>query len=181
RDSILDLTEMKWTNYYNAAAPPYDSPKVVRDWYANGDLATVEWSSPEVETLFSLQDPSRHLLKRSCAGRIGIVLALLVAYCLWRYTKRHEEQQREQTVSYELPTTPNVVERAMGEVPTRPPQELEQHYKRPLSRLCPYTSSSLHELQPQSTCAGSSQDSGKLPMEEINLAGLSSSLAWQLR
>ena len=30
---VFDLTDMKWTSTYNAGAAPYQSPKVVKDWY----------------------------------------------------------------------------------------------------------------------------------------------------
>lgn len=30
---IFDLTEMRWTSGYDAGAAPYQSPKVVKDWY----------------------------------------------------------------------------------------------------------------------------------------------------
>jgi hypothetical protein len=31
---IFDLTRMAWTSGYDANAPPYQSPQVVKDWYA---------------------------------------------------------------------------------------------------------------------------------------------------
>lgn len=48
---ILDLTELKWTNNYNATVGTYDSPDVVKNWYAQG--AKVEWSSPELQRMFA--------------------------------------------------------------------------------------------------------------------------------
>ena len=33
---ILDLTAMRWSNVYNAYAPGYDSPEVVKEWYNTG-------------------------------------------------------------------------------------------------------------------------------------------------
>jgi hypothetical protein len=33
---VMDLTTMTWSNTFDASAPEYDSPKVVKDWYAQG-------------------------------------------------------------------------------------------------------------------------------------------------
>lgn len=33
---VFDMTELKWTDGYDAAAAAYDSPDVVKEWYANG-------------------------------------------------------------------------------------------------------------------------------------------------
>jgi hypothetical protein len=33
---IFDMTAMEWMPYYNASAAPYETPKVVKDWYAEG-------------------------------------------------------------------------------------------------------------------------------------------------
>ena len=33
---ILDLTAMRWSNVYNAYAPAYDSPEIVKEWYNAG-------------------------------------------------------------------------------------------------------------------------------------------------
>jgi len=30
---VFDLTNMRWTSGYDAGAAPYQSPKVVKDWY----------------------------------------------------------------------------------------------------------------------------------------------------
>ncbi|KAM0276761.1 hypothetical protein ACHAQH_006410 [Verticillium albo-atrum] len=49
---IFDLTDTKWTNEYDAESDDYDSPQVVKSWYADGGLDAVEWTSTEVATLF---------------------------------------------------------------------------------------------------------------------------------
>ncbi|KAF4954315.1 hypothetical protein FGADI_5338 [Fusarium gaditjirri] len=48
---ILDLPSMAWSNEYDADAEDYESPKVVKDWYTNGD--EVEWDNDEVAKLFA--------------------------------------------------------------------------------------------------------------------------------
>lgn len=47
---IFDMTEMRWSDQYNASADPDESPDVVKNWYAQGNR--VDWSSDEVEALF---------------------------------------------------------------------------------------------------------------------------------
>ncbi|KAK8041238.1 Kelch repeat-containing protein [Apiospora phragmitis] len=37
---------------YDADANPYDTPKTAKDWYAQGGLDTVSWTSEEVKTMF---------------------------------------------------------------------------------------------------------------------------------
>lgn len=48
---IFDMTELRWTHRYDPNAGAYDSPKVVRDWYSQGNVAS--WESPELEALFA--------------------------------------------------------------------------------------------------------------------------------
>lgn len=33
---VFDLTDLFWTDSYDASAAAYDSPSVVKDWYGNG-------------------------------------------------------------------------------------------------------------------------------------------------
>lgn len=51
---VFDMTRMAWSGGYRADAEAYDSPATVREWYAQGGLKSVVWSSPEVERLFAL-------------------------------------------------------------------------------------------------------------------------------
>ncbi|KAM0334379.1 hypothetical protein ACHAQA_001405 [Verticillium albo-atrum] len=53
---VFDMTELNWTNEYDADASDYDSPQVVKSWYADGGLDDVKWSSQEVATLFGKTD-----------------------------------------------------------------------------------------------------------------------------
>ncbi|KAI0426685.1 hypothetical protein F5Y09DRAFT_56391 [Xylaria sp. FL1042] len=52
---ILDMTELRWTDSYDADAADYDSPAVVKQWYNDGNLAGVHWDSDEVEAIFTNQ------------------------------------------------------------------------------------------------------------------------------
>ncbi|KAK3313218.1 hypothetical protein B0H66DRAFT_569792 [Apodospora peruviana] len=50
---VFDLSDMAWRDRYDADAAAYESPAVVRDWYAQDGLASVQWSSNEVGNLFN--------------------------------------------------------------------------------------------------------------------------------
>ena len=49
---IFDLTEMQWKDKYDADAPPYESPDVVKAWYRANGTATQDWDDPDVQKLF---------------------------------------------------------------------------------------------------------------------------------
>lgn len=51
---VFDMMRMAWSDGYRADAEAYESPAIVREWYAQGGLKSVVWSSPEVERLFAL-------------------------------------------------------------------------------------------------------------------------------
>ncbi|KAK1834497.1 kelch repeat-containing protein [Podospora conica] len=50
---VFDMTRMAWSDGYDADAAAYESPAIVREWYSQGGLESVTWSSPEVERLFA--------------------------------------------------------------------------------------------------------------------------------
>lgn len=50
---VLDMTSLRWTDRYSSDAPAYDTPDVVKQFYRDGGLAKVQWTSDEVEGLFS--------------------------------------------------------------------------------------------------------------------------------
>ncbi|KAF5648931.1 kelch repeat [Fusarium sp. NRRL 52700] len=54
---ILDLPSLTWSSEYDAEAEDHESPKVVKDWYENGD--EVEWDNREVEKLFASMSSTR--------------------------------------------------------------------------------------------------------------------------
>jgi hypothetical protein len=49
---ILDMTELRWTDSYDADAPAYDSPTVVKEWYEAGNLQNIRWDNEELGTFF---------------------------------------------------------------------------------------------------------------------------------
>ncbi|CAL8578698.1 hypothetical protein XPA_004469 [Xanthoria parietina] len=54
---IFDLTNMQWSDGYNADAEPYETPAVVKAWYAANGRSTRTWDSPATQRLF-LQETS---------------------------------------------------------------------------------------------------------------------------
>ncbi|KAL2874548.1 hypothetical protein SGCOL_010322 [Colletotrichum sp. CLE4] len=55
---IFDMTEMVWLDRYDSQAQPYESPDLVKQWYAQGGLDSVAWASEEVRALFSELAPN---------------------------------------------------------------------------------------------------------------------------
>ncbi|KAI0798301.1 hypothetical protein GGR55DRAFT_703499 [Xylaria sp. FL0064] len=53
---VLDMTELRWTDSYDADAADYDSPAVVKQWYDDGNLANVRWDSDQVAGIFTRQN-----------------------------------------------------------------------------------------------------------------------------
>ncbi|OTB19672.1 hypothetical protein K445DRAFT_313450 [Daldinia sp. EC12] len=49
---IYDMSEMIWKDSYDVNAADYESPAVVRDWYAQGNMETMTWDNDELKELF---------------------------------------------------------------------------------------------------------------------------------
>jgi hypothetical protein len=50
---IFDMTTLSWTNAYDAAAPAYERPSLVSQFYANNSRYPIEWGDPELESIFT--------------------------------------------------------------------------------------------------------------------------------
>ena len=50
---IFDMTKLDWTNAYDAAAPAYERPILVSQFYANNSRYPIEWGEPELESIFT--------------------------------------------------------------------------------------------------------------------------------
>jgi hypothetical protein len=50
---IFDMTKLDWTNTYDAAAPAYERPILVSQFYANNSRYPIEWGDPELESIFT--------------------------------------------------------------------------------------------------------------------------------
>lgn len=55
---IFDLTTLQWSDGYNADAEPYESPTVVKAWYAANGPSTRTWDSSAVQRLFLQEESS---------------------------------------------------------------------------------------------------------------------------
>ena len=49
---IFDLTEMKWSDRYDANAAPYKTPQVIKEWYQANGTDSVQWQDPTVQQYF---------------------------------------------------------------------------------------------------------------------------------
>ena len=49
---VFDMTTLAWTDEYNSAAPAYEPATVIKNWYANNNLASVPWNSDQVKNYF---------------------------------------------------------------------------------------------------------------------------------
>ena len=57
---LFDMTDMKWSEFYNAEAAPYQRPTILKRWYDRGLLDDVIWSDNEVKKLFTADTQGKH-------------------------------------------------------------------------------------------------------------------------
>lgn len=50
---VFDMTSLSWTDRYASDAAAYDTPEVVKQFYRDGGLGKVQWTSDEVKGFFS--------------------------------------------------------------------------------------------------------------------------------
>ncbi|KAK4183537.1 hypothetical protein QBC35DRAFT_365625, partial [Podospora australis] len=56
---LFDMTALKWKYEYDALDDaPYESADSIKEWYKNGSLANVQWSSSEVQKMFATSSDS---------------------------------------------------------------------------------------------------------------------------
>lgn len=54
---ILDMSELTWRTSFEPNLPAYDSPDVIKTWYADGGLAKVQWQNDILKALFKAAGP----------------------------------------------------------------------------------------------------------------------------
>ncbi|KAL9036718.1 MAG: hypothetical protein Q9180_004135 [Flavoplaca navasiana] len=99
---IFDLTTMQWSDQYNAEAEPYETPAVVKAWYAANGMSPATWNSPAVQRLFedttSTGDTDTSASQRSGSNHTGAIaggvagaiatLLLLAGFLVWWLRRR---------------------------------------------------------------------------------------------
>ncbi|KAF5592367.1 kelch repeat [Fusarium pseudocircinatum] len=108
---ILDLPSLTWSSEYDAEAEDYKPPKVVEDWYQNGDA--VEWDNADVAKLFasmssttprstdhpvSSSDPDKSSptpVGAIAGGVVGGAAAIVALIGVWLWMRRRKRKASE--------------------------------------------------------------------------------------
>ncbi|KAI4098404.1 MAG: hypothetical protein LQ339_006459 [Xanthoria mediterranea] len=90
---IFDLTTMQWSDGYNADTEPYETPTVVKAWYAANGRSTRTWDRPATQRLFlqetsstggtgASSSPPAKTDSSSTGAIVGGVVGGIAAWCL---------------------------------------------------------------------------------------------------
>ncbi|KAK1454020.1 kelch repeat protein [Colletotrichum paranaense] len=115
---IFDMTEMRWSDRYDSQAQPYESPDVVKQWYAQGGLDSVVWANEELKALFpeppdnstsgpsttgqpnARDQPSKPTIGTIIGATIGGIAGLVLVTCLavffLKRKKRHQAAPQQE-------------------------------------------------------------------------------------
>ncbi|EHA55848.1 hypothetical protein MGG_12441 [Pyricularia oryzae 70-15] len=142
---VLDLSSLRWLDRYDPAAGAYESPAVVRDWYKDGQLASVKWDNEDTKNLFAMRGgtPGTETIgsdgSYSGNGRInvgavaggvvgGVVLLGLagaLAFFLLRRRKQRRQQSPQELPNDELRGSPKNGEGSVSDHGQSPPRSHE--------------------------------------------------------
>ncbi|GKT47929.1 Kelch repeat-containing protein [Colletotrichum spaethianum] len=144
---VFDLTDLKWKDEYNADASSYDSPDVIKTWYNEGNLASVEYSEG-VEGLMksgtsgsgsssgdsgSSSTNTGAIVGGVVGGVAGAALIGLAAFFLMRRRKHKQVTTNETGDAVEAPARPYDMEQTCSSNPppstTTAPSELQGEYR----------------------------------------------------
>lgn len=120
---VFDMTEVKWTNQWNASIPSYDLPTAVKNHYTSGNRFPGTWSDPNVKELFDptpsstpvpapapANPPKQQTHTAAIAGGTvgGVALLTVVLIVAWLISKKNKGNKKEnqlQDLRPELPET----------------------------------------------------------------------------
>ena len=130
---IFDMTKLDWTNEYDAAAPAYERPNLVSQFYASNSSYPIEWGDPELESIFtspngtattnvsgsssSSSNSGGKMVNYVVGGVIGAIaaLAIFASLIFWRRCRYKRKEKRSQNLAeldfcviHEVPGTPAI-------------------------------------------------------------------------
>lgn len=65
---IFDMTTLSWTNAYDAAAPAYEQPSLVSQFYVNNSRYPISWGDPELQSIFTTPNGIANVSRGSNGG-----------------------------------------------------------------------------------------------------------------
>jgi hypothetical protein len=116
---IFDMTKLDWTNAYDAAAPAYERPTQVSQFYADNSRYPIEWGDPELESIFTspngtattnVSGSSSSSSNSNSSGRIvndvvgGVIggiaaLAIIASLSFWRRRRYKKKEKRSRNLA----------------------------------------------------------------------------------
>ncbi|KAL8334495.1 hypothetical protein RB598_008986 [Gaeumannomyces tritici] len=117
---VLDMTELRWSSDYKSAAPDYEQPTMVKEWYSNASATSTSSPAPA--------GPSAGVIAGAAVGGVA-VLALLVTgiiyFCYYKPRRRRGQVEQE---GAELPAAQDHGGRAGDGASAVPPSEMYQPF-----------------------------------------------------
>lgn len=103
RMQIPDMTDLVWTDYYNASAAAYQTPDLVKEYYASNSRYPQSWVDPKLAEIFkepnattstSTSTGEKSNTREIASGVIGgiAVLSAIVGFAFW-FTKRMQNRR----------------------------------------------------------------------------------------
>ncbi|KAL8660532.1 MAG: hypothetical protein Q9202_006455 [Teloschistes flavicans] len=180
---IFDLTEMRWSDRYDADAEAYETPAVVKAWYAENGTYPTQWSTPDVQRLFeqtnstqggstspsspstSSSPPKGSISTNTGAiagGVVGGILALciLASLILWWFRRRKRKSNTIDTT--DVASEPHAYK---SELPAKEEFEMQDEYRpyemdgthSKAEMAGAYSAAELYGTQPQAELGGQGQ------------------------
>ncbi|KAJ3947356.1 uncharacterized protein N0V96_003747 [Colletotrichum fioriniae] len=106
--AIFDMTELRWSDRYDSQAQPYESPNVVKQWYAQAapDNSTSDPSptgessaTSTAQASQSSKPPTGTIVGAAVGGVAGLVLVACLAVFLLRRQKRYQAAPQQEAGS----------------------------------------------------------------------------------